>query len=276
MANRRTVTPQRIPFHKTSLGRLPPELLHAIFTFARPLDIPQLRLTSKTLALIGFSHLAKTLHLLFTSPSFDRAGRIATHPLLGKCVQSLVYRIDSLPPYSVANVYRTCFPDVEYDDFGINGRRPPPPLGRTKTRGERAWNREIVRRMAPRPRARQVEIAKANYLSLWKDQEGLRHDGHFAANKLSGLFRRFSNLKIVKLCCDSGGDFVTRVDHEDGGGDGDDDEYPSQKKRSLQPLLRGGDQGLPFRRGTFQLFALFSALHVTSTYLHTLSFGYFD
>ncbi len=74
-------------------------------------------------------------------------------------------------------------------------------------------------------------------------------------------------LRCVELCCGNG---------DKDGDDGDGDGYLYQKRKALRPLLKGGDQGLPFRRGAFQLLALFATLYVSSTYLHTLSFGYVD
>ncbi|KAL8642841.1 MAG: hypothetical protein Q9226_008461, partial [Calogaya cf. arnoldii] len=78
------------------LDRLAPELQHMIFAAADTGDVPNLRLTCKSLGAIGLEYLLPEVELLFTPKSFDRLRGISEHPTLGRHVKSLVYRVDSL------------------------------------------------------------------------------------------------------------------------------------------------------------------------------------
>ncbi|KAL8787686.1 MAG: hypothetical protein Q9213_002117 [Squamulea squamosa] len=253
---------QHAAFSTTSMGRLPPELLHAIFAVASTIDVINLRLTCRSLAELGFEYLAKDLKLLFNSASLGRVTEISKHPLLSKRVQSLNYRIDSLKRCSVDELYKSRFP--LFDLRQLFDRRDRGPL---PNRARRAYNRELVRTSDPQPTPRQLKAVKRKYFALLEDQRELRENRGFGIEDLVDIMGHLPNLKHVAL---SNSHDVTRDDinfHNS---------YPSDNPyKEIDPRLKG-DEGMQSLRGVFQLITLLGALDRAGTKLESLSFGFVD
>ncbi|KAL8787685.1 MAG: hypothetical protein Q9213_002116 [Squamulea squamosa] len=74
------------------MDRIAPELQHMIFAGVYWTDIPNLRLTCKTLAEVGLQYLFSEWKLSFNTKSFDHLQQLLQHPAR-YCVKSLTYNI---------------------------------------------------------------------------------------------------------------------------------------------------------------------------------------
>ncbi|KAL8651298.1 MAG: hypothetical protein Q9226_004766 [Calogaya cf. arnoldii] len=63
---------KQIPVNRFPIDRLPPELQHAVFALTDKEDVPNLRLTCKSLAAVGQYYLVAEIELLFTRQSLNR------------------------------------------------------------------------------------------------------------------------------------------------------------------------------------------------------------
>ncbi|KAL8665867.1 MAG: hypothetical protein Q9168_007617 [Polycauliona sp. 1 TL-2023] len=93
----------RLPSTGISLDRLPAELQHAVFASIEKGDVPNLRLTCKSLADVGRDYLVSEMELLFTRQSFDRLSNIVKH--MGYHVKSFTYHVDLLKQYRDQDEY---------------------------------------------------------------------------------------------------------------------------------------------------------------------------
>ncbi|KAL8850168.1 MAG: hypothetical protein Q9221_004854 [Calogaya cf. arnoldii] len=93
-----------MPSRRFPIDQLPAELQHALFALSGKEDVPNLRLTCKSLATVGRDYLVRKVELSFTLENFDRLSMITQH--IGRHVKSLVYHIDLLPWYSDQSEYQ--------------------------------------------------------------------------------------------------------------------------------------------------------------------------
>ncbi|KAI4181462.1 MAG: hypothetical protein L6R41_006606 [Letrouitia leprolyta] len=81
---------------KSTLDRLPPELLREICSYLSPPDLRQCRLVSASFGFAGESFLLPILHLTFEFSSFERLKEICEKPAVCFGVREIHYRIDHL------------------------------------------------------------------------------------------------------------------------------------------------------------------------------------
>ncbi|KAL8788936.1 MAG: hypothetical protein Q9195_007051 [Heterodermia aff. obscurata] len=98
------------------IQRLPPEVLHMIFQYLLQ-HIPELRLLCKSFADIGLHYLLTSYHLIFKKSSFERLLEISQHPVLSKCVKSIVYEADTLTEYDTRKEWQRHITNYDYPDF---------------------------------------------------------------------------------------------------------------------------------------------------------------
>lgn len=79
-----------------NIHHLPPELLHMICNFLKPMDVAGIRLLDRTIAAVGLEHLVAQIHLIAKPDSFDRLLAVAEHPSAGRYVTSLFYEANLL------------------------------------------------------------------------------------------------------------------------------------------------------------------------------------
>ena len=76
---------------------LPAELLHNVFSYLKPHEIPPLRQVCRILATIGLHYMIPELHLLPLPGNFDRLAEVANHPVLSQHLRKIVYEGYKLP-----------------------------------------------------------------------------------------------------------------------------------------------------------------------------------
>ncbi len=162
-------------------------------------DVPNLRLTCKSLGEVGLEYLLPEVELLFTLKSFDRLRQISEHPALSRHVKSLVYRIDSLGE---------CAEEVDRSDRSIALPRPGR-INSTRYNGAqihshvtdrnlRAWRRNETRESSPVPTKRQRNKMWRKCQTLWHEQQILRDKGIERA-KIDAIIARLPGLRSIAL-----------------------------------------------------------------------------
>ncbi|KAL8751840.1 MAG: hypothetical protein Q9184_005929 [Pyrenodesmia sp. 2 TL-2023] len=138
------------------LDQLTPELQRMVFAAVDVGDVPNLRLTCKSLGEAGLEYLLPEVELLFTLKSFDRLRPVSEHPALSRHVKSLVYSVDS-PNERFDHVYwssllRSSY--VQLPAWAHHARYDAHPLPYASDREVRAWRRKEKKKKPPIPTQR--------------------------------------------------------------------------------------------------------------------------
>lgn len=162
-------------------------------------DVPNLRLTCRSLGEVGLEYLLPEVELLFTLKSFDRLRQISEHPALSRHVKSLVYRIDSLGECAdeLDRLDRS-IPSpriVRIDSTRYNGAQIH---SHVSDRDLRAWRRNEVRESPPVPTKRQLDKMWRKCQTLWHEQQSLR-DNEFGRAEIDAIIARLPGLRSIAL-----------------------------------------------------------------------------
>ncbi|KAL8815430.1 MAG: hypothetical protein Q9223_005427 [Gallowayella weberi] len=206
-------------------------------------------------------YLLPVAQLLFTRQSFDRLFKVSQHPILGRCVKSLVYRVDLLRQHFDKDEYvRGLAREMSLNVFNTGpewaGPKPPP---HASDRDWRLYERNRLRATNPKVRytARQLSLGWVAYEKLWLEQKHLR-DASYGEKEIMATLAHFPNLKHITLsnfhdACEESAYFEATYKH------------------TLMPV--SGDEGYGESSGMPQLLSLIRALDRTSTVLESLKAG---
>lgn len=238
-----------------------------IFTGVDAGDVPNLRLTCKSLGEVGLEYLLPEVELLFTSKSFDRLRQISEHPALSRHVKSLVYRVDSVYEHVdhvdwSSLLHSRYVQRLTWADHARYGDAHPPPYA--SDREVRAWRRTQKKKLPPIPTQRQQNKMWRNYQALWHEQQSLRDNG-FGRAQIDAIVARLTGLRSIVLSNFSG---VCQEDLE---------AYP--RSRALLKMNEGinanilGDSGHSHACGVPQLLSLIQAIDCNGIGMESLYFG---
>ena len=87
---------------------LPIELLHNVFSYLKPHEIPPLRQVCRILAAVGLHYMIPELHLLPLPGNFDRLAEVANRPVLSQHLHKKFYGGNKLP---------SCVSRVQFDEL---------------------------------------------------------------------------------------------------------------------------------------------------------------
>ena len=176
---------------RSTLARLPAEILHLIFKNSKPRDVAQMGLVCTCFAEIGIYHLVAELHLIFTSSSFERMRQISRHPIVSQTVTSLYYEADILRSFSCYEDWENYLlsPDVRQD---FSNAAPGPPIRKRKP------HLQQILHVVDRGSLQQLQRAYIHYREYLADQATIvRHD--YNSELLRDAFSKFPNLRSVHL-----------------------------------------------------------------------------
>ncbi|KAI4259534.1 MAG: hypothetical protein LQ352_000721 [Teloschistes flavicans] len=221
-------------------------------------DVPNLRLTCKTLAKIGFDYLIPEAELLFTRKSFDRLHEISQHPVLSPRVTSLFYCLDSLSQHFDKREYTRGVAkslSMRSYDSGLDDWVGPPPSRGASDRQHRMYTRNVARGADPDSRYSKRELTRGweAYKQLYAEQDLLRN-ASYGTEEIVAMVARLPNLKNITI---SNFNEAFKTNHY----------FEKTYKPTL--LRTSGDDGFPENSGEPQLFSVIRALHQARTTLET-------
>ncbi|KAL8848257.1 MAG: hypothetical protein Q9221_006730, partial [Calogaya cf. arnoldii] len=249
------------------LDRLAPEIQHMIFAAADIDDVPNLRLTCKSLGAIGLEYLLPEVELLFTPKSFDRLRGISEHPVLSRRLKSLVYRVDSLKTCHAIDDWWLQVPRVPYVSLCRScPSGPEPPANESEHR----WGLWLTAHPFPTldPSARAWLHKKwIKFQQVWEQQERIRQDDFGGADIVSMM----ANLPALKHVAVSNYYDVTQSSAEE--------TYPQSRVYKAYEDVLGSPVGEFFHDHPIavpQLLSVLRALDHSKLALKSLCFGLAD
>ncbi|KAL8668524.1 MAG: hypothetical protein Q9168_006854 [Polycauliona sp. 1 TL-2023] len=195
------MTPTSAPAGGFPLDRLAPELQHMVFAAVNVKDVPNLRLTCKSLGAVGLEYLVPEVELLFTQKSFDRLRKISEHPILSRHVKSLVYRFGVLQRFQDIKGWYISIPQGEYFEFyQLHPLGPAPEECPDDSEGEN-WS-DWLRRV--RPLYRLNKSLRKRFSDLWDQYSALSIDqkefqDRASKDYLAVIIPKLPNLKKIAL-----------------------------------------------------------------------------
>ncbi|KAI4268568.1 MAG: hypothetical protein LQ337_007767 [Flavoplaca oasis] len=196
------MTANSVPHDKVSLARLAPELHHMIFAAVDLSDVPNLRLTCKSLAAVGSEYLLPEVELLFTPESFNRLRRISEHPVLSRHVKSLVYRVGSLKPCHNISEWWELIPQEAYLRFCSSNSSGPKPPDLKSYAIWRFWISQHPFLSLDPSYQRLLRHKWEQHQLLWTKQEYLRQS-NFGQVQLMTIVANLPDLKHINIIyCD--------------------------------------------------------------------------
>lgn len=175
------------------MDRIATELQHMIFAAADRADIPNLRLTCKTLAGVGLHYKFSALHLSFNSKSLNRLEQICQLPAR-HCLKSLTYNIWLLRERSLES-----FLEPDFDQYVTLRGVDPPPDANASERERRVWGRSRAKAIGGRKTKRESKKEWREYQAQLLDQQTLR-DVDYGQTQITAILIRLTNLKRLQLC----------------------------------------------------------------------------
>ncbi|KAI4283782.1 MAG: hypothetical protein L6R38_001947 [Xanthoria sp. 2 TBL-2021] len=250
------------------LDRLAPELQHMIFAAADTCDVPNLRLTCKSLGAVGLEYLLPEVELLFTPKSFDRLRGISEHPTLSRHVKSLVYRTDSLEPCrNILDLYQQ-IPQAAFARFWYSNSCGPKPLEEDLRYKWSSWLRDHPLSSLDTSTQTRLHEIWVKYQALWNQQQRLRESGFGKADIMAAM-STLPKLKHVTLS-----NFIDLANPEK-----DRDCYHQALNLPTYAdvlAASNGDCGSDHGSGSPQLLSLLHGIVNHKITINTLSFGWVE
>ena len=194
----------------SSMGRLPPEILHMIFSHLEPQDVTKVRLVCNALAQVGLHYLIPSYHLIFKPRSFERLLELSQHPILRQCVKSIYYEADQLEKFDFQGDWEVYVIDK---DEGLSHSIPWKRPLRTDSQRDHAayrqefkrWEKRVARRPYPRFAYTKQELSNAYviYKQYLTDQAIMRRND-YNAQIISDAMRGLPNLKSLSMSIRAG------------------------------------------------------------------------
>ncbi|KAL9023057.1 MAG: hypothetical protein Q9180_008415 [Flavoplaca navasiana] len=167
-----------------------------IFAAVDVSDVPNLRLTCKSLAAVGSEYLLPEVDLLFIPESFNRLRRLSEHPVLSRHVKSLVYRIDSLKTCQNISEWWEQIPQAAYLGFCSSNPSGPKPPDDESYLQWRDWISEQPFLSLDPSHQRLLRHKWEKHQLLWTKQEYLRQN-NFGQAQLMTIVANLPDLKHI-------------------------------------------------------------------------------
>ena len=180
------------------ITKLPNEVVHMIFAYLTPGEVANLRLLSRSMAVVGLHYLVPTVHLHLEEDSFNKLRDIANHPVVCKHVYELIYEVDRLESLSWEE-WSTRIMGAGYN--GSRYRGPPgPPRQNASATTMQAYNHLLkmylslpVHRYAPRQIQKEWDQYNDAYIKQWN----ICHSSSLLG-ELGDALRKLPNLRSVR------------------------------------------------------------------------------
>lgn len=183
------------------IDRLPPELVHSVFSYLKPTETANFRLLCWSFAQIGLEYLVPCLYLQIDINSYERLIAMSRHPIVSKYVKWLEYEVDCVKDLG--------FQDWEQNLYGreyLAAENQDPPVRPPANASQRTWRAFDRATTAidsmPRHRfkASQLEEAFMIYLELAEAQEHIRTQAcHGSITEVMKLFPKLKGVRMSRF-----------------------------------------------------------------------------
>lgn len=186
------------------IDKLPPELLHMICAYLKPIEVANLRLQSRLSAAVGTQYLAPEFHLVCSEERFRQLDAIARHSVASKHVTSLFYEADRLR-IMARDEWESCITGPEYI-ARLRQAYQDKPSESASDRDVRIYRRELTKARTSQSHSynhQQLDEAFQKYLKFIEFQK-TKYMLESNDTEIDRAMFGFPKLKEVLMCTELG------------------------------------------------------------------------